>query len=58
MGDKRRFVPGTNVEKSAGFGEILGREVTGTVVQVHEAHRWARYAYETAQGTGYECFKF
>lgn len=58
IGDRLRFKPGANVDKSAGFGEILGCEVTGTVVLVNEAHRWARYAYETPQGTRHECFKF
>lgn len=58
VGDKIRFKPCANADKSAGFGEILGAKVTGTVVQVHEPHRWARAAYETPQGTRYECFKF
>lgn len=58
IGDEIRFVPGANTDKSAGFGDVLGAEVTGTVVQVNEDHRWARCAYETPQGTRYECFKF
>ena len=58
VGDKIRFVPGANLDKSSGFSDVLGQKVTGTVVQVNEAHRWARAAYETPQGTRYECFKF
>ena len=32
--------------------------VTGTVVLVHEEHRWIRVEYETRSGTLHECFKF
>lgn len=53
-----RFVPCANIDKTDGFGEMLGCEVTGPVVQVNEEHRWYRAAYETPQGTRYECFKF
>ena len=31
---------------------------TGTVVQIHEAHRWFRVQYECGSGTLHECFKF
>lgn len=58
IGDEVRFKPCANLDKSAGFGDILGCEVTGKVVQVNEARRWYRAAYETPQGTRYECFKF
>ena len=57
MGDKVRFKPCANVDKSAGFGDILGCEVTGVAVQVNEARHWYRAAYETPQGTRHECFK-
>lgn len=32
--------------------------VTGTVVQVHEEHRWFRVEYENRNGKMHECFKF
>ena len=32
--------------------------VTGTVVQVHAAHRWFRVEYENRNGKMHECFKF
>ena len=32
--------------------------VTGTVVQVHEEHRWFRVEYENRCGKLHECFKF
>ena len=32
--------------------------ITGTVVQVHEAHRWFRVRYECGSGTLHECFKY
>ena len=36
-----------------------GRDVTGVVVEINEAHRWYRVAYPLgAAGTGHECFKF
>lgn len=41
-----------------GFGVMLDVKVTGTVVQIHEDHRWYRAAYESPQGTRYETFKF
>lgn len=58
MGDRLRFKPCANVDKTAGFGDILGCEVAGTVVQVNEERRWYRAAYETPQGTMYETFKY
>lgn len=53
-----RFKPSANFGSTAGFGEDLTIEVTGVIVQIHAAHRWYRAAYETPQGTRYECFKF
>ena len=58
VGDKLRFIPAANYDHSAGFGEILLREVTGTVVEVNSEHRWFRVAYQRGEATGYECFKF
>lgn len=34
------------------------REITGTVVEVNEEHRWFRVQYTRGGATGYECFKF
>ena len=58
IGDKIRFRPSAFVNRTDGFGAELRVEVTGTVVQIHEGHRWYRAAYETPQGKNYECFKF
>lgn len=58
VGDRYSFVPAANYDHSAGFGEILLRRVTGTVVQVNAEHRWFRVEYERGGATGYECFKF
>ena len=53
-----KFKPCANVDKSAGFGEVLGVQVTGVIVQIHAEHRWYRAAYEMPTGTRYECFKY
>ena len=56
-----RFIPAANYDHSAGFYDILMREITGTVVQIHDAHRWYRVEYimGTKPGCiGHECFKF
>lgn len=58
IGDKIRFVPAANYDHSAGFADILMREVTGTIVQIHEEHRWFRCEYARGERTGYECFKY
>lgn len=58
LGDVVKFKPCANVDKSAGFGEVLGVQVTGVIVQIHAEHRWYRAAYEMPTGTRYECFKF
>ena len=58
IGDKFRFIPSCNAENTNGFGEILRVDVTGTVVQVHEAHRWYRAKYDTPQGVQHETFKY
>lgn len=61
IGAKVRFIPAANFDHSAGFADILMAEVTGTVVQIHEAHRW--YCVEYIMGSrpgciGHEYFKF
>ena len=53
-----KFKPCANVDKSAGFGEVLGVQVAGVIVQIHAEHRWYRASYETPQGAGSETFKF
>ena len=58
LGAVVKFKPCANVDKSAGFGSVLNVKVPGTVVQIHAEHRWYRVAYETPQGTRYECFKY
>jgi len=56
--DQVKFKPAAYAESTASFGGALDVKVIGTVVQIHEAHRWYRAAYETPQGTRHECFKF
>ena len=61
LGDKIRFIPAANFGKSAGFEGVLRKEVTGTVVQIHEEHRWYRVEFilgDTPGCIGHECFKF
>ena len=58
VGDRWRFIPSANLDHSAGFAEILLRQITGTVVEVNREHRWFRVAYQRGGQTGYECFKF
>jgi hypothetical protein len=53
-----RFVPSAFKGASAGFGGELRVKLTGTVVQVHEEHRWYRVAYDTPCGVQHETFKF
>lgn len=58
IGDKFRFIPCANTDHSAGFSDVLLKEVTGTIVQIHEEHRWFRCAYERGTLRGFECFKY
>lgn len=59
VGDTVRFVPSANKGASAGFGGELRVQVTATVIQIHEDHRWYRTAWEMCPGcTGHETFKF
>jgi hypothetical protein len=53
-----RFKPCANVDNTAGFGTVLGAEVVGQVMQIHEEHHWYRVQYQTPQGTRFETFKF
>ena len=61
IGDKIRFTPSAfseiNTDKSR---EIFGvvTQVTGTVIQIHEEHRWYRVRYELAGTVQHETFKF
>ena len=58
LGDVVTFVPAPNY---ATLSEdiMLRRKVTGTVIQIHEEHRWYRVAYPlNARCIGHECFKF
>ena len=63
IGEERSFVPAafTDVTATKALPSLRDRglTVTGTVVQVHEAHRWCRVEY-LLEGCGrcYECFKF
>lgn len=58
IGDKFRFKPSAYSEGTASFGAALNVEVTGTVVRIHEDHRWYRASYDTPQGVQHETFKF
>lgn len=58
VGDKIRFIPAANYDHSAGFGEILLRELTGTIFEVNAERRWFRVEYQRGSVIGYECFKY
>ena len=61
LGDKFTFTPSANLDNSAGFHGILRRMVVGTVVEIHDEHRWFRVAFTAGELTPtvfYECFKF
>ena len=58
IGDRFRFKPAPYMDSLKGFGTMLDVQMTGTVVQIHEDHRWYRARYESPQGTRYETFKF
>lgn len=63
IGSRMTFHPCANLG-NMGSGDIQGmlhRPVTGTVVQIHAAHRWYRVAYQMGDKPGcigYECFKY
>ena len=63
IGDKLRFTPSAFADVSEDsrthrdFGVVT--KVTGTVIQIHEGHRWYRVEYPlNARCIGHECFKF
>lgn len=58
VGDKFRFTPSANYDHSAGFAQILMRELTGTIVEINAERRWFRVEYMRGSVIGYECFKF
>ena len=61
LGDKVRFVPSAYHDHTIGFADILTREVEGTIVQIHKAHRWYRVEYRMGDKPGcigYEGFKY
>lgn len=58
VGDKIRFIPAANYDHSAGFGEILLRELTGTIIEVSAERRWFRVEYQRGSVIGHECFKY
>ncbi len=58
VGEKFHFIPAANYDHSAGFGEILLRELTGTIVEVSAERRWFRVEYQRGRVIGYECFKY
>lgn len=58
IGDTFRFKPSAYTGSTAYYGPALNAQVDGTVVQIHEAHRWYRASYDTPQGVQHETFKF
>lgn len=64
LGDKIRFTPSAFMDIDEGknknaWAVVCGVEsqVTGTVVQIHRAHSWARVEYELFGKKYYETFK-
>lgn len=53
-----RFKPAAFSTGVAGFGSDLNVRVDGTVIQVHEEHRWYRVEYKMPGCIGHETFKF
>ena len=63
VGDLRTFVPSSfDAEHSMSVQTIRPDTpvtVTGTVVEVHEDHRWCRVRYTLPSGgTAHECFTY
>ena len=60
IGEKIRFRPCAWLENPERYSIApAGRDVTGTIIEINEAHRWFRVAYPLgAAGTGHECFKY
>lgn len=59
IGDKIRFRPAAFARtRGDDLGWEIPVEVTGTVIQIHEEHRWYRVEYTMPGCIGRECFKF
>ena len=58
IGDKIRFKPAAFYRTKEEPMFEIPVEVTGTVIQIHEEHRWYRVQYTMPGCIGYECFKF
>ena len=60
IGDKMRFIPHAFVQYKQPEARLAELHVTGTVTQVHRAHRWVRVEYRMpgVAWPCYECFKF
>ena len=60
IGEKISFVPYAFVQYKQGDAMQAVRRVTGTVVQIHRAHRWFRVEYRLpgVAWPCHECFKF
>ena len=57
IGDKKTFIPCPNYQNLSNEAQ-LRKKVTGTVIQIHEEHRWYRVEYNlSARCIGHECFK-
>ena len=59
IGDEIRFRPAAFARtRGEDGGYEIPIEVTGTVIQIHEEHRWYRVEYTMPGCIGRECFKF
>lgn len=59
IGQEITFTPHAWIDAKSGRWGDIPVKVTGTIVYINRAHRYARVAYKTADGTtAYECFKF
>ena len=63
VGDLRTFIPSAfDAEHTMSVQSVRQDApvtVTGTVIEVHEEHRWCRVRYELPNGeAAHECFKF
>ena len=58
VGDKVRFRPAGFINSRDGSGPDFPVEVTGTVIQIHEEHRWYRVEFALPGCIGHETFKF
>ena len=59
LGDRIRFRPSAFARtRGEDGGYEIPVEVTGTVIQIHEEHRWYRVEFQMSGCIGHECFKF